>query len=85
MALEIAPEKRVSLTIVCLYMLEFSGARSLLCKNAMQLRIDAMRVDRRQNEPGHRLLNRLRSNFFQGRADNLHQFLIMPLDNGYNE
>ena len=44
-----------------------------------------MRLDRRGDEPAHRLLDRLRRNFRQRAAHDLHDLLIMAIDDGGNE
>jgi hypothetical protein len=46
MALEIGPEESMGFAIEGFYILKPSRARNLLCKDAMQLGVDAMRLDR---------------------------------------
>jgi hypothetical protein len=85
MALEIGPEESMGFAIEGFYILKPSRARNLLCKDAMQLGVDAMRLDRDGNKPAHRFLDRLRGDLRERSTDDPHDFLIMTIDDGGDE
>ena len=82
--LEIGPKESIGFAIEGSYILKASHARNLLCKDAMQLGVDAMRLDRYGNKPAHRFLNRLRRDLRQRATDDL-MILIATIDDGGNE
>src|SRR5258708_4589429 len=75
-ALEIGPEESGDVAIEGFYIRKPSGARNLLGEDAMQLGVDAMRLDRDRNEPAHRCLNWLRGDLRQCAMDDLHDVLV---------
>jgi hypothetical protein len=84
-ALEIGPEQSMGFAVEGFHILKTSRARNLLCQDAMQLGVNAMRLDRDGDNPPHRFLNWLRGNLRQRAADDLHDFLIMTIDDGGNQ
>src|SRR5262249_47879917 len=84
-SLEIGPDEYIVFAIEGFDLLESPGARKLLRKDAMELGIDAMRLDRGGDHLAHRLLDRLRPNLGQRGADDLHGVLIVTIDDGGNE
>lgn len=85
MALEVGSEESIVASIERLDPLKLADARDLLRKHPMQLRIDAMCLDRCSDEGAHTLLYRLVGNFRQFATDELHNFLLMPLDDRSDE
>jgi hypothetical protein len=83
--LKTGPEESVRFAIDGSCILQASNARKLLSQDAMQLGVDAMRLDRYGNKPAHCFLNRLRGDLRQRAPDDLHKLLIMTIDDGGNE
>src|SRR6478735_3383054 len=84
-SLEVGSEERVGFAIEGFHTLEPFRARYLLCKDAMKLGIDAMRLNRYGHKPAHCFLNWLRGHLSQRAADDAHDFLIVTIDDGGNE
>src|SRR5262249_8747675 len=84
-SLEIRPDDDLVFPTESFDLLESPGARKLLRKDAMELGIDPMRLDRGGDHLAHRLLDRLRRNLGQRSTDDLHDVLIVTIDDGGNE
>src|SRR5262249_16029037 len=84
-SLKIGPDEDKVFAIEGFDVLEAPGARYLLRKDAMELGIDAMRLDRRGDHPAHRLLDRLRGDLGQRGTDDLHDVLVVTIDDSGNE
>src|SRR5262249_59474541 len=84
-SLKIGPDEDKVFAIEGFDVLEAPGARNLLRKDAMELGIDAMRLDRRGDHPAHRLLDRLRGDLGQRGTDDLHDVLVVTIDDSGNE
>jgi hypothetical protein len=72
-ALKIGPEQGKIFATKDFHIRQAPGARNLLGEDAMQLGVDAMRLDRHGNNPAHRLLDRQRCNVGQRAANDLHE------------
>lgn len=84
-SLKIGPDEDIVFAIEGFDVLEPPGARNLLRKDAMKLGIDTMRLDRGGDHLAHCLLDRLRGNLGQRSTDDLHDVLIVMIDDGGNE
>src|SRR5690606_31759784 len=81
---EIVPEQGQGLAVEGFHVLETPGARNLLRKNAVQLRVDAVCLDRYSNQLAHRLLQWLRSHFSERGSLRLNDFMVVTLDDSGN-
>ena len=81
MRFEIASNQCITLSDISLDIFEPPDTRDLFRKDAMQLGIDAVTVDRKRNELARRGLDRERSCLDQGVASHLRNLFRMAIDN----
>src|SRR5580693_7924007 len=85
MPIKIVPEQREVFPVEGSHIFELVHAWNLLRKHAMKPWIDAMRLDGHRDHLAHRFLNREAHRFRQLAADDLHDLLIVTIDDGDDE
>lgn len=80
MHIEIILEQRVVFPVEGFQVRKLAHARNLLRKHAVKSWIDAMGFDRHGDDLAHRLLDRQAHHFCQLAADDLHNLLIVTID-----
>lgn len=64
---------------------ELAGARDLICKDAMEFRIDAVRVHHDGDAAANGPLDRHADELNERRADDAHDLLVVTIDRGGDE